>query len=83
MTYLLAFVHETGNDRKMFFEMSTARLYRQQGQVVAGVNRGEHTVVVFCDHIHGDDTMSTEELLQVALCYLEGEYTTTEVDFRQ
>ena len=79
-TYLLAWLGEKGGMPSAFFEVSTARLCRTQGVVVAGVSRNGHSVVAFCDFIHGDDYLSKDELRLVATSYLDDAYETTVVD---
>lgn len=81
--YLLAYVVETVESRDIFFEMSTVRLLREQSVTYAGVKRGNRTVVAFCDHVHGDDLLSEKELMSVVLCYLDGKFTTSVIDFRE
>lgn len=81
-TYLLAWVGEDKGIPVAFFERSDARKYRESEKISAGVSRGEHTVVVFCDYIHGEEYLTKDELRLVAACYLDGKYITHEIDFR-
>ncbi len=79
-TFLLAFVQECGNERKFQFQQSTSRIFRTQSVTHAGIKRGDHSVIAFCDHIHGDDYLTHEELLAISLCYLDGKFITHEID---
>lgn len=81
-TYLLAWAGDHDGKAHAYFECSTARLFRKQGVVSAGVVRGKQRVIAFCDHIHGDDYLSKDELRLVAACWLDENYETINIDLR-
>jgi len=82
-TYLLAWSAEHEGIPSAFFEESTQRMCTAQGVVKAGVQRGDLRVVAFCDHIHGDDYLTKDELRLVAACWLDDNYDTIEIDLRK
>lgn len=81
-TYLLCWVGNRNGKAVAFFEISTGRLCRTQGIIEAGLERGEHRVVAFSDHIHGDDVLNKDELRLVAACFLDESFITHEIDLR-
>ena len=78
--YLLAWKWMDKEIEKFSFEVSTARLFRNQSVIYGGINRGGRKVVAFCDFIHGDDYLTKAELQEVALCFIDGDFTTIVID---
>lgn len=71
-TFLLCGVYFTNEGNDYRYDISTARMFRDQGVAHAGIIRGNHRVVAFCDYIHGDDRLKKEELQEIARLFLDG-----------
>lgn len=82
-TFLLAWLRY-GDDDLPYASFEQSHVYRHNHDqvVTAGITRGINRVVVYCDGVHGEEEMTKDQLRQVAKCWLDGEYTTTEIDFR-
>lgn len=81
-TYLLAWTGEVEETPSAFFEVSTPRLFRSQSVISAGMIRGKHRVIAFCDFVHGGDYLTKEELRLVATAWLDGEFNTVHINLR-
>ena len=72
--YLLAWMDEYDGKRHAFFEVSNAFRYCNQNSVAIFVQGEDYSLTVYCDHIHGKDTLTSDELLLVATAYLGNLY---------
>lgn len=81
-TYLLAWLSEYNGIPSAFFEHSTAQLCRKQSVVSLDMERDNHRVIVFCDYLHGEDILSSTEMMKVAECYIDGNYNTHDIDLK-
>jgi hypothetical protein len=81
-TYLCAWLGDKDGVPTAYFEHSTAKKYREQGKIKAGIARNGHSVVVFSDYLHGADYLTKDELRLVARSFLDNEYKTIEIDLR-
>lgn len=82
--YLQAWEHaESGNGERIMFEPSTRERFVHEHVRYAGVVRGDTTVTVYTCFWKDAPEIPKKTLQQIAVCYLDGNYKTTEIDFRK
>lgn len=81
--YLLAWEHsECGDGTRIMFERSTRRRFVMEHVRKAGIVRGSTTVTVYTTFWKDAPDIPLKSLRAVATSYLDGNYSTMSVDFR-
>jgi hypothetical protein len=81
--YLEAWEHPESNCcERVLFEVSDRYKFAHNNSQYAGIVRGNVTVTVYTCYWRETSYIPKEVLRNVAICYLDGNYVTTEIDLR-